>query len=162
MPQLNLATFLSQSFWLLISFCLLWMLLSIFIMPKITNVIEQRKRKINDYIQKAEKLNYMAQDSLVKYENTLEKAKTSAHQELENGRAKLKAHLSKNEKKMTAELNQKIADNEFLLAKEKKKTMQEIEGLSEDLAYSVLQKIGFTQISRHDITQVAMESRVND
>jgi len=157
MPQLNLATFLSQSFWLILSFCLLWALLAIFIMPKITNVIEQRKRKINDYIQKAEKLNIKAQASLAKYEETLEEAKNSAQRELDDGRAKLKSHLNETEKQMTAELNQKIADNELLLAKEKKKTMQEIEALSEDLAYSVLQKIGFTQISRNDVSLVAQE-----
>ena len=157
MPQLNLATFLSQSFWLILSFCLLWALLAIFIMPKITNVIEQRKRKINDYIQKAEKLNIKAQASLAKYEETLEEAKNSAQKELDDGRAKLKSYLSETEKQMTVKLNQKIADNELLLAKEKKKTMQEIEALSEDLAYSVLQKIGFTQISRNDVSLVAKE-----
>ncbi len=157
MPQLNLATFLSQSFWLILSFCLLWALLAIFIMPKITNVIEQRKRKINDYIQKAEKLNIKAQASLAKYEETLEEAKNSAQKELDDGRAKLKSYLSETEKQMTVKLNQKIADNELLLAKEKKKTMQEIEALSEDLAYSVLQKIGFTQISRNDVSLVAQE-----
>ena len=157
MPQLNLATFASQAFWLVLSFCLLWMLLSIFIMPKITNVIEQRKRKINDYIRKAEKLNFQAQDSLQKYEKTLAEAQSSAQREINEGREKLKTYLAETERNMTADLNKKIADNEFLLAKENANTMREMENISQDLAYAVLQKIGFSQISREDVSLTAQK-----
>ena len=64
MPQLDLSTFASQAFWMVLSFCLLWILLSIFVTPKIADVLEQRKRKIDDYIRKAEKLNQQAKASL--------------------------------------------------------------------------------------------------
>ena len=56
---------------------------------------------------------------------------------------------------------QKIADSELALAKEKKETLQQIEVISQDLAYAVLQKIGFTEISRQNIAQIAQEEKNN-
>ena len=40
MPQLDLSTYASQAFWMVLCFSLLWLLLSIFITPKIADVLE--------------------------------------------------------------------------------------------------------------------------
>ena len=159
MPQLDWSTFLSQAFWLIVCFCALWAALSVLVMPKIADVVEQRKRKIDDYIQKADQLNAQAKDSLDKYNQTLATAKAEAEQELKNGRAELRAQLTETERNMTAEINQRIADKEFLLAKEKKDTMQQIEGISQNLAYDILQKLGFSAISKQDVARVAQEEK---
>lgn len=159
MPQLDLSTYISQAFWLLVSFCTLWALLSFFVMPKIANVIEQRKRKIDDYIQKAEKLNTQAKDSLSKYNASLAAATQTADRELETGRQEIKAKLQQTETSMTAELNRKIADNELKIAKEKSETLQQIENIAQDLAYEILQKLGFAKISRQDVAETAREDK---
>ena len=159
MPQLDLSTYISQAFWLLVSFCTLWALLSFFVTPKIANVIEQRKRKIDDYIQKAEKLNTKTKDSLDKYNQALEIAKQTADQNLETGRCEIKAKLQQTEISMTAELDRKIADNELKIAKEKRETLQQLENVAEDLAYEILQKLGFAKISRQDVAKAAREDK---
>ena len=161
MPQLDWSTFVSQAFWLLVCFCALWFLLSKLVTPKLADVIEQRKRKIDDYIQKADALNSAAKISLNKYNETLANAKADAEKKLGDGRLELKAKLAETEQNMTAELNKKIADNEFLLASEKKDTMLQIENISQDLAYSILQKLGFAGISRQDIANVAQREKNN-
>lgn len=161
MPQLDWSTFVSQAFWLLVCFCTLWFLLSKLVTPKLADVIEQRKRKIDDYIQKADALNTAAKVSLNKYNETLANAKVDAEKKLGDGRLELKAKLAETEQNMTAELNKKIADNEFLLASEKKDTMLQIENISQDLAYSILQKLGFAGISRQDIANVAQREKNN-
>ena len=56
-------------------------------------------------------------------------------------------------------LNRKIADNEFLLAKEKKNTLQQIENISEDLAFEIVQKLGFSNITRQDIALTAQKEK---
>lgn len=162
MPQLDWSTFLSQAFWLIVCFCALWGLLSVLVTPKLADVIEQRKRKINDYVQKAEALNRQAQDSLLKYQQTLASAQTQAQQELENGRIELKTKLDAKVAKMAQEINQKIADNELTLASEKQETLQKIEAISQDLAYSIVQKLGFNNISKKDVAIVALEDKGNE
>jgi F-type H+-transporting ATPase subunit b len=130
-------------------------------MPKLTDVIEQRKRKIDDYVQKADALSAAAKASLNKYNETLASAKANAEQKLNNGKVELKNQLSEKEQKMTEELNKKIADNEFLLASEKKDTMLQIENIAQDLAYNILQKLGFANISHQDIAAIAQKEKEN-
>jgi F-type H+-transporting ATPase subunit b len=161
MPQLDWSTFLSQAFWLIVCFCTLWFLLSEFVMPKLANVVEQRKRKIDDYVQKADALSAAAKASLNKYNETLATAKAEAEKKLNDGKIEIKNQLSETERKMTAELNQKIADNEFLLASEKKDTMLQIENIAQDLAYNILQKLGFVNISQHDVAMIAQKEKEN-
>ena len=161
MPQLELSSYLSQAFWLLLSFCTLWFLLSVFIVPKLAEVIEQRKRKIDEYLQKAENLNAQAQISLEKYHKTLDLAEKQAQEEIQHGKDELKAYLQKTEADLTATLNKKIADNEFMLATEKANTLQQIEIIAQDLAFRIVQKLGFSNINRQDIADIAQKGKIN-
>ena len=161
LPQLDLSTYVSQAFWLVLCFCLLWFAVTNFITPKIADVIEQRKRKINEYIQKADKLNSQAKEALDKYTETLASAEKKAEQDIAKERSELNAYLRETENKMTAQLNKKIADNEFNLAKEKQATMQQIETITEDLAFEIVQKLGFSGITRKDVAEVLKKDKVN-
>lgn len=160
-PQLDLSTYVSQVFWLLTCFVLLWISVSVFITPKIADVLEQRKRKINEYIKKADKLNTQAKETADKYTLTLEQAQKRAEQKAADERAALKDYLSDTENKMTEQLNKKIAGNEFTLAKEKKNTLLKMEDIAEDLAFEIVQKLGFFAISRKDIADIAQKDKLN-
>lgn len=157
MPQLDLSTYASQAFWMVLCFSLLWLLLSIFITPKIADVLEQRKRKIDDYIRKAEKLNQQAKASLEKYERTLNEAKAKAAADIAANQKESAAFLAEEERLLNERLNKQIADSEFKLAKEKKETMQQIQNLSQNLAFDIVQKLGFAEITENDVKAVAAQ-----
>lgn len=157
MPQLDFSTFASQAFWMILSFCTLWFLLSTLVTPKLADIIEQRKRRIDEYVQKAEKLNMQAKKSLTQYRNTLAEAKILADKEISAAQTELQNYLEEQETQTTARLDKKIADSEFKLAKEKKATMQQIEEISQELAFDIVQKLGFSQITRQDILAVSQK-----
>lgn len=157
MPQLDLSTYASQAFWMVLCFSLLWLLLSIFITPKIADVLEQRKRKIDDYIRKAEKLNQQAKASLEKYEQTLNEAKAKAAADIAANQKESAAFLAEEERLLNERLNKQIADSEFKLAKEKKETMQQIQNISQNLAFDIVQKLGFAEITENDVKAVAAQ-----
>lgn len=157
MPQLDLSTYASQAFWMVLCFSMLWLLLSIFITPKIADVLEQRKRKIDDYIRKAEKLNQQAEASLEKYEQTLNEAKAKAAADIAANQKESAAFLAEEERLLNERLNKQIADSEFKLAKEKKETMQQIQNLSQNLAFDIVQKLGFAEITENDVKAVAAQ-----
>lgn len=159
MPQLDLSTFATQAFWMVLCFTILWLLLSVFITPKIADILEQRKRKIDDYIRKAEKLNKRAKESIDRYENALAEAKKRAASDLAKTQQDLADYIEKEEAQMAERLNQKMAENELLLAKEKKETLRQAEHLSQTLALDIVQKLGFSQINMQDITETAEESK---
>ena len=78
MPQLNPEYWISQIFWLTLSFGFLFVILSKFILPKISNNLELRKSQILDNIETAEKQKLESEN---KY--SLEKHKEIVRVELE-------------------------------------------------------------------------------
>ena len=89
MPQLETATYISQFFWLIVCFISLWLMMLLFIVPKIEDILEQRRLKIDDYVQKAEDLNKEALQSLDKYEKAIAKAREEADLKLTKNKAAL-------------------------------------------------------------------------
>ncbi len=124
--------------------------------------MEQRKRKIDEYIQKADALNQQAKESIDKYHAILNEAEQTSQAEIQKGRDELQKYLKNTEADLSKKLNRKIADNEFTLAKEKKDTMQQIETIAVDLAYEIVQKLGFKQISRKDVSALAVKEKAHE
>jgi F-type H+-transporting ATPase subunit b len=161
MPQIDVSTFLSQAFWLLVCFCTLWGLLSVCITPKLTDIIEQRKRKINDFIQKAENLRRQAEQSLQAYNQAVTTAKETVEKEIADCKRETEAYLKQAEKKLNKELNKKILANEVTLEKEKELVSQQIGRISQDLAFDIVNKLGFGKISRQDIAKIADKESIH-
>lgn len=155
MPQLDFSMYASQALWMIVSFCLLWVMLAIFVTPKIADIREQRKRKIHEYVFKAEQLNRKAKESLEKYEKTITSAKNKAKKEIEAHQVEVQKYLRESEAQMSAKLNQQIASSEFLLAKEKQETLQQIESIAENLALDIVHRLGFKSITAKDVAKSA-------
>ena len=90
-----------------------------------------------------------------KYNNALNEAKNVAEKQIEAGKSELKNYLDEAERKSAIKLGKKIADSELLVAKEKKETMQQIEIIAQDLSFDIVQKLGFSHISKQDIANIS-------
>ena len=71
LPQLDLATYSSQVFWLVISFVVLYFLVAKLAMPRIAEVLEERQERIEDDLDKAETLKKEAYQVRIEYEKAL-------------------------------------------------------------------------------------------
>ena len=89
MPQLNPEFWISQIFWLIISFGILFVILSKFILPKIRNNIELRKSQILDNIETAEKQKVESENKLKDYENLILNSKNEAKNYFNDARKKI-------------------------------------------------------------------------
>ena len=116
MPQLEVSTYISQIFWLITTFLSFWLIMDKIIIPRISETIEARKRKYNDFILKAEEINKKALSTLNKYEETLAAAKADAARQISENEAELKAFIAGQEAEMTKRLKQKVAENEEKLS----------------------------------------------
>ena len=141
MPQLDPSTYVSQIFWLLVSFFSLWLVMSWFIVPKIEDVLKQRRQKIDDFVKKAEKINKQALSSLDKYHKALDKAKNSAEAAIAQNRQELDDTIAEKKAEIEEALAKKIADSEHMLAKQKQETLEAIEHISQTLADSIVAKL---------------------
>ena len=80
LPQLDLATYSSQVFWLIISFVALYFLVAKLAMPRIAEVLEERQERIEDDLDKAETLKKEAYQVRIEYEKALSAAREKAQE----------------------------------------------------------------------------------
>jgi F-type H+-transporting ATPase subunit b len=78
MPQLNPEFWISQIFWLTITFGILYVVLSKLILPKISANLELRKSQISDNIEAADKQREEGESKLKEYDEIISKSKTEA------------------------------------------------------------------------------------
>ena len=78
MPQLNPEFWISQIFWLTLTFGILYLVLSKLILPKISRNLESRKSQILENIEAAEKQREDSEKKLKEYEEIITKSKLEA------------------------------------------------------------------------------------
>ena len=78
MPQLNPEFWISQIFWLILTFGSMYVVLSKFILPKISNNLESRKSQILENIEAAEKQREDSEAKLKEYDEIILKTKSEA------------------------------------------------------------------------------------
>ena len=78
MPQLNPEFWISQIFWLILTFGTMYVVLSKFILPKISNNLESRKSQILENIEAAEEQRKDSEAKLKEYDNIILKSKMEA------------------------------------------------------------------------------------
>ena len=75
MPQLNPEFWISQIFWLTLTFGVLYIILSKFILPKISANLELRKSQIQENVEAAEKQRGGSEVKLKEYDDIILKSK---------------------------------------------------------------------------------------
>lgn len=153
MPQLEISTYLTQIFWVITTFIIFWMVMDHVIIPKISDTIEARKRKYDDYIIKAEEINKKALATLERYENTLAAAKSKASEQIKANEDALKKMIDEREEEINQQLKSKMAEHEKKLEEDKASTMAKIEDLSKIAAMAIVKELDLKSISEADINQ---------
>tara|TARA_B100001057_G_scaffold136236_1_gene135870 strand:- start:4334 stop:4954 length:621 start_codon:yes stop_codon:yes gene_type:complete len=106
LPQLDVETYASQVFWLIITFIVLYFLVAKIAMPRIAEVLEGRQERIEDDLDKAETLKKEAYLVRVEYEKALSSAREEAHEATRRAQEEIAKHGAEVE----ALANQKVAN----------------------------------------------------
>ena len=157
MPQLEISTYLTQIFWVITTFVIFWMIMYHIFIPKISETIEARKRKYDDFIMKAEEINKKALATLERYEETLAAAKLKASEQIKANEEDLRKMIEDREAEINQQLKSKIAEHEEKLVKDKVETMSRIEELSEIAATAIIKQLDLKTITEADIKEVSKQ-----
>lgn len=151
MPQLEISSYPSQLFWLIVCFFSLYIIMSQIIIPRIADIIEQRRKKIDNAIEKAQSMQKKAEAALDKYQKALAAATNEAEKSLNKTQEDLNKLISEKQAELEAELKTKIKAGEEEINKSKAAAIKEVKSMSEKLALDVVQKIGLKEISGAEI-----------
>lgn len=157
MPQLDFSIFPSQFFWLCVSFFLMLLIMSKFIIPKTAEMINLRKAKIDADLEAAAELKKKVEKTLEKYNLALKKATDEANVSLQKTREDLADTIEHRQAELSAELNREIVAGEKKINAAKQKALDGIEDMVAELAPLVLQKLGVVKVSAKEI-QTALQS----
>ena len=163
MPQLDFSTFPSQAFWLIISFLLMWLIMSQFIVPKIVDILNQRQRKIDDHLSAAQGFRQSAEEALMKYQQTLKSANEQADKLLYHMQEDLNKKIKQKEEENARQLAAVAADNQKAIEEKYSQIMAQMEQKSAEITMLLVNKLDLNNIIlQEDIVAVKNRNEKNE
>lgn len=141
MPQLDIATFLPQVFWLAVSFIVLYMLMTAVGLPAVRRGIEGRRLRLDSDLGRAAQLKTDAESVLAEYQKTLATARADAQATLRETAEKLSAVAAERQHALAASLAGEIAAAEQRIAAMKDEALAEVRGIAIEVGGAVIEKL---------------------
>tara|TARA_B100000029_G_scaffold450612_1_gene474656 strand:- start:524 stop:1066 length:543 start_codon:yes stop_codon:yes gene_type:complete len=154
MPQLDPKFWASQIFWLILIFLSLYLIIWKVFLPKITYSIENRKSKIVNDLDEAQKLKENAEKQLEEYNKIIEKTKKEAKKIIEDSRKKLERDLEEKKQKVSDEIEKELLKAEKEIANLKKSSIDKIRIISSEISYEVIKQIVDIELNKSSISAI--------
>jgi F-type H+-transporting ATPase subunit b len=162
MPQLDVSTFPSQIFWLIICFSVLYYLLSRRALPRISETLEARQDRIAADLDQAQRLRRDAETALAKYEDAIAKAQDRAHSLLAENQARLQAEAAARQAELDQQLARQVAEAETRIAAARDRALAELEDAAIEVARAAAGRLAGITVSpeaaQHALRAVRQEA----
>lgn len=152
MPQLDIATFLPQLFWLFISFVLLYFLLSKFCLPKLSAILEQREARIMGNLNAAKAAKEESYKLKQEYDLILAKALKEKNDIFSKATKEMSELMDKKMSDLDLEMESLIKNSEERLKNFKQEANLEINKISEEIALEIITKLG-VQVDKASVAE---------
>ena len=154
MPQLNPEYWLSQSFWLVIIFITLYVLIAKFFIPKIKLSIGDRERKIKDDLDEANKLKKISEDKIAEYEKLILENKNKLIKISNDTKKKLDLDIQKKRKAIETQIQNELDKAQIEINNLKKESLTSIEQVAEDIASKVVEDLTNEKINQSSVKAI--------
>ena len=162
LPQLDPTWYASQSFWMLLTFCMMFLVMWRFVMPSMRATVDARRSRIENDLQETEKLKNESSRLLKELEETQRMVKLKTQALFVQAQEDAQSLTQRMEEDFNARLSAHIEEKERLLKTAKEKALQDIADISADLTDSIVQKIAGIMVPEMEIkktTSSVMEKR---
>tara|TARA_B100000029_G_scaffold427138_1_gene436401 strand:+ start:825 stop:1403 length:579 start_codon:yes stop_codon:yes gene_type:complete len=157
MPQLNPEYWVAQVFWLTLTFAFLYFVIWKIFLPKITSNIENRKSKIINDLNEAQKLKENAEKKLKEYNLVIEEAKNKAKKIFEENRKKLDKDIEEKKKKFNEEVEKEIVSAEKEIIKLKESSTSSVNKIAEEVSSEIIKQIFNTDVNRSNLSAIVQD-----
>lgn len=158
-PPLNPEFFASQILWLAITFGLFYYVLSKRIVPRIAEMLENRRERIAMDLEAAERMRTDADEAQAAYEQELAEARERSHKIALDARDGARADADAERKRITADLDDRLEAAQARIADIKNKALADVGTIAEEAAEAILTELTGTDVPRDDIAQAVRSAR---
>ena len=141
MPQLDSTYWISQIFWLSLTFGGLFIVLTKFILPNISKNLEDRKSKILENIELADKQKNDSENKIKEYENIILDGKNKAKSILNDAKKKILDDINKKRDILDTEINKEIKEVENEINHLKKKSPEKINQIAIETSTTLIKQL---------------------
>ena len=154
MPQLNPEFWISQIFWLTLTFGTLYVVLSKLILPKISANLELRKSQIQENIGAAEKQRVNSESKLKEYDNILLKSKLEAKNIFKEAREKVLKDINSKKETLDKQIDEEIKKAEQEIHTLKKNAPEKINKIAIETSSELVKKLIGAEINNSSISAI--------
>ena len=140
LPQMDISTFPSQLFWLVVTFSILYLFMWKFVIPRLGATIEERKDKNSNDINDADNLNKEATDILKKYDEQMASASKESYEIITNSKKAMLDHLEMLKKENEEKVNSLISESQAKIKTQEEKSRIEIINVTLDTVKAIISK----------------------
>jgi len=154
MPQLNPEFWISQIFWLTLTFGILYIVLSKLILPKISDNLESRKSQILENIEAAEKQRQNSEEKLKEYEEIVSKSKMEAKNIFNQAREKALKDISAKKDVLDKQIDDEIVKAEQEIKELQKSAPDKINKIAIETSSELIQKLIGAEVNNSSISAI--------
>ena len=154
MPQLNPEFWVSQIFWLILTFGTLLIVLSKLILPKISANLETRKSQILENIEAADKQRKDSELKIKEFEELISKSKTEAKNILAQAREKVQKDINLKRDALDKQLDEEIKKAEDEITALRKSAPEKINKIAIETSTELVKKLIGADVNASSISAI--------
>ncbi len=154
MPQLNPEFWISQIFWLTLTFGILYIVLSKLILPKISANLELRKSQIQENIEAAEKQRESSEAKFKEYEDIISKSKLEANNIFKEARENVIKEINTKKETLDKQIDEEIKKVEQEINLLRKGASEKINKIAVETTSDLLVKLIGTEVNNSSISAI--------
>jgi len=154
MPQLNPEFWISQIFWLTLTFGTLYIILSKLILPKISANLELRKSQIQENIEAAEKQRKESEIKLKEYDEIILKSRLKANDIFKDSREKVIKDINIKKEALDKQIDEEIKKVEKEINKLKETSPEKINKIAIEISSDILKKLIGADVNNSSISAI--------
>ena len=154
MPQLNPEFWAAQIFWLILTFSSLYLIIWKVFLPKITLSIENRKSRVVNDLDEAQKLKENAEKKLNEYNKIIEESKKEAKKIIEDNKKKLDRDIKNKKQKFNEEIEKELIAAEKEIKDLKKSSISSINNIAAETSAEIIKQIVNIEVNKSSVSAI--------
>mgnify|MGYP001435057030 FL=1 len=154
MPQLNPEFWISQIFWLVLTFGFLYVILSKIILPKISKSLETRKSQILENIETADKQKEESENKIKEYDKIILESKIKAKNYFNDARKKVLEDINKKRAALEKDIDAEIGAAEEEISNLKKNSDEKISKIAVDTSSELIKELIGEEVNSSSISAI--------